>query len=270
MEGGGLLLLGFLLGIAVALLAWRAGALSRSGAVAAALTGGITFGVGGIRWAVLLLLFFFTSSGFSRLLSWRKTYLTEKFSKGGRRDWAQVLANGGLGTLLALGYGLLPEQAWLWVAFAGAMAAVNADTWATELGVLSKTPPRLITSGQPVERGTSGGITWTGTLAALGGAALIALAAGLLAPELGFWVVWAAVSLGGLAGALFDSLLGATAQAIYRCPACQRETEQHPRHRCGAATAQVRGWRWLNNDLVNLACSLVGAGLAVGIWLIGG
>jgi uncharacterized membrane protein len=31
---------------------------------------------------------------------------------------------------------------------------------------------------------------------------------------------------------------------------------------------QLRGWRWLNNDLVNLVCSLVGAGMALGGWLL--
>ena len=54
----------------------------------------------------------------------------------------------------------------------GALAAVNADTWSTELGVLSSGRPRLITSLKPVEKGTSGGVSLVGTLAALAGAAL--------------------------------------------------------------------------------------------------
>ena len=264
------LLLGLALGIGIALLAWRLRALSASGALAAALTGGVIFGLGGLRWAILLLLFFATSSGLSRLSARRKTALTEKFSKGSRRDWGQVAANGGLAALLALVHGLWPGQTWMWVAFAGALAAVNADTWATELGVLSKQPPRLITSWQRVEGGTSGGVSLIGTLAALGGATLIGLAAALLWPETGSWATWLAVSLGGLAGTLFDSWLGATIQAIYHCPACQKETERHPVHTCGAQTTLLRGWRWLNNDLVNLACSLAGAGLALGIWLFAG
>jgi uncharacterized membrane protein len=30
----------------------------------------------------------------------------------------------------------------------------------------------------------------------------------------------------------------------------------------------VRGWRWLNNDMVNLLSSLVGGGVAVLVWLL--
>jgi uncharacterized protein (TIGR00297 family) len=253
------LIIGFLLGILIAVLAWRAGALSNSGAWAAALTGGLIFGMGGLPWAALLLAFFISSSVLSRLFGKRKASLAEKFSKGHQRDWGQVLANGGLGALLAVVYWLFPSMGWVWAAFAGAMAAVNADTWATELGVLSKQAPRLVTTGKPVERGTSGGITLLGTLAALGGAAFVALIAALFSLGDEAWALLLAATLGGLAGSFFDSLLGATVQAIYRCPQCGKETERHPRHTCGVETVQVRGWSWMNNDLVNLSCSLAGA-----------
>ena len=256
-------ILGFCLSTVFALLAWRVGALSASGALAAALTGGLIFGAGGWPWASLLLAFFISSSALSRLFGRRKTTLNEKFSKGSRRDWAQVCANGGLGALLAAGLALWPDQGWLWLAYAGAMAAVNADTWATEVGVLSRTPPRLVTNGQVVARGTSGAITVLGTLAALGGAALVALLAALFSPPGQRLLLAGAVMLGGLAGSLFDSLLGATRQAIYHCPACQQETERHPTHTCGSPTTLLRGWRWMDNDGVNFLCSLAGAVIAM-------
>ena len=158
----------FILAVVIALVAWRAGSLSISGALAAVLTGGLIFGLGGLAWAVLLLTFFISSSVLTKAFSKRKASLAEKFSKGSQRDWEQVLANGGLGALLAVGYAIPPHYAWLWLAFAGAMAAVNADTWSTELGVLSEIPPRLITTGQKVERGTSGGITAGGDIGGIG------------------------------------------------------------------------------------------------------
>jgi len=264
------LLIGFLCGILIGALAWRAGALSRSGMAAAALSGGLIFGLGGLPWATLLLVFFVSSSALSRAFAQRKAALSEKFSKGSRRDWGQVLANGGLGALLAIAHAAFPEAAWPWVAFAGAMAAVNADTWATELGVLNPTLPRLVTTRKVVERGASGGVSRLGSLAALGGAALIALCAAgfsVSASPPGSWLaLLVAAILGGLAGSFFDSLLGATVQAIYFCPNCQKETERHPLHSCGATTSQLRGWRWLDNDWVNFAASLMGALVAWGLW----
>jgi uncharacterized protein (TIGR00297 family) len=259
------LLIGFLLAAVIAWLAWRLGALSPSGGLAATLTGGLIFSLGGIPWAALLLTFFVSSSALSRAFAGRKAALSEKFSKGSRRDWGQVLANGGLGALLAVAHALLPGQAWPWAAFAGAMAAVNADTWATELGVLSPAPPRLVTTWRQVERGASGGVTWLGSLASLGGAAVVSLAACLfpaegMTPALALFVL-----LGGAAGSLFDSFLGATFQAIYYCPSCRKETERHPKHLCGSQTTQVRGWRWLDNDLVNFGCSLAGAVITMGL-----
>ena len=260
------ILIGFLFGILIAVLAWRAAALSDSGAWAAALTGGLIFGMGGVPWAALLLAFFISSSVLSRLFGKRKVTLAEKFSKGHRRDWAQVLANGGLGALLAVVHWFFPSAAWVWVAFAGAMAAVNADTWATELGVLSQKAPRLVTTGKQVERGSSGGVTLLGTLAALGGAASVALIAVLFQAGESGWGLLIVAVLGGLAGSYFDSLLGATVQAIYHCPTCNKETERHPKHTCGSTTTRVRGWRWMDNDVVNLSCSLMGALVTVLLW----
>jgi uncharacterized protein (TIGR00297 family) len=257
------LLFGFVLGVLIAVLAWRGLALSASGAVAAALVGGLVFGLGGVSWAVLLLAFFISSSCLSRAFARRKAGVNEKFSKGSRRDGGQVLANGGLGALLAITHAIFPSQSWPWLAFAGAMAAVNADTWATELGVLSRALPRRITTGKVVERGASGGISVLGTLAALAGAALIAGLAALFSAGREVTFVLGVIPLAGLLGSLFDSFLGATVQVIYRCPACDKETERHPLHLCGAETVQIRGWRWLNNDGVNFACSLVGAILSV-------
>jgi uncharacterized protein (TIGR00297 family) len=221
------LVIGFCLGAVIAYLAWRASSLNRSGAWAAVLTGGLVFGLGGISWAAVLMAFFISSSILSRLFSERKIAAGEKFAKGSQRDWGQVLANGGLGALLVIAFGLLPEQSWPWIAFTGAMAAVTADTWATEVGVLSSSSPRLITNGQLVDPGTSGGVTHLGYLAVSSGALLIGLTAAIFHPGYPLALITAAL-LAGLAGSTIDSLLGATVQAIYYCPTCQKETERHP------------------------------------------
>ena len=261
------LALGCLLALVIAYAAYRVGALTVSGAWAAVLVGSLIFGLGGMDWTILILTFFVSSSLLSGAFARQKKGLSEKFAKGHRRDWSQVAANGGLGAGLAIIHALLPATVWPWLAYAGAMAAVNADTWATELGVLSPTPPRRITDGALVARGASGGVTLLGSLAALAGAALVGAASALLSPQR-LPLAWFPVLLAGMAGSFGDSLLGATVQAIYNCPACMKETERHPTHTCGTPTVQARGWSWLNNDWVNFACSLVGALFSVGLSVI--
>lgn len=248
------IIFGLILASIVAFLAYRVHSLNKSGAFAAIVVGTIIFGLGGWQWAVLLLLFFTTSSALSRAFKKRKQGLNEKFSKGHERDAGQVFGNGGLATLFVLVHALYPESIIGWVGFAASLAAVNADTWATELGVLNPTPPRMITDVRKrVEKGTSGGVSLFGTLASLFGAAVIALPAAWFASD---WSLLPLITLAGLAGSLFDSLLGATVQAMYFCPTDQKETEKHPLHTCGTETVQIRGWKWLDNDWVNFACSL--------------
>lgn len=250
---------GFLLAILVAFAAHRAHSLSRSGAFAAAFVGTIIFGIGGWQWAVLLLTFFITSTGLTRAFKKRKTGLSEKFSKGGQRDAGQVFGNGGLATLFAGLSFFFPDQVWVWAAFAASLAAVNADTWATELGVLNPHPPRMISNlSKVVEKGTSGGISLVGTLASLAGSGLIGIFAVVFAPVPVSPFVGLLVTLAGLGGSLFDSLLGASVQAIYHCPSCGKETERHPLHTCGTQTTLKRGWPWFDNDWVNFACGAFG------------
>ena len=258
------ILYGFLFGILVAYLAYRAHSLSRSGAVAATVVGTIIFGIGGWQWAVLLLTFFITSSGLSRVFKKRKVDLNEKFSKGHERDAGQVFGNGGLATFFAALHAFYPDSFLLWIGFAASLAAVNADTWATELGVLNPSPPRMITNlKKRVGKGTSGGVSLLGTLASLLGSAAIALPAILLSPDgvlsTNYFLL---ITAAGIAGSLFDSFLGATVQAMYFCPTDQKETERHPLHTCGTETVHIRGWKWLDNDWVNFACGAFGSLIA--------
>jgi uncharacterized protein (TIGR00297 family) len=251
---------------------YRARALTPGGAAAACLVGGTIFGFGGLAWAALLVLFFVSSSGLSFVAAShpRKRRAAEQFDKGSTRDAAQVFANGGVAALAALLYGLsAPPGPALWLAaFVGALATATADTWATEIGVLSPTRPRLLTTGRPADPGTSGAVTFLGTAAALAGGLLIGLAAALLValPNSGLPALPLAATLlaglaGGGSGMLADSLMGATVQASYRCPACHTPTESRL-HRCGTPTHLVRGHPAVTNDAVNLAGTLTGAVIA--------
>src|SRR3990172_3579181 len=202
------LFLGIIFAAVIAFAAYRAHSLSKSGAWGAFLEGTIIFGLGGWKWAVLLMTFFISSSILTLLFGKKKASLNEKFDKGGTRDIGQVLANGGIASIFAGLHFFFPTASWTWVLFAASLAAVNADTWATELGVLNPTRPRLITSWKAVEQGTSGAISIFGTLAAAGGAALIAILGAILGPTDQLWTNLGIILTAGLAGSLFDSILG--------------------------------------------------------------
>lgn len=240
------------LALAVSLAAWRIHALTRSGAIAAAAVGFLVMGFGGGAGATALLLFFVSSSALSRWGKRRKQSLD--YEKGGERDAVQVLANGGIAALSALFMAFFPASHGPAAALLGALAAANADTWATEIGSLAAHPPRLITTLKPAPAGASGAVSVPGTLASVGGALLVALAA--LVYGFGLRGVLAVV-IGGATGSVFDSLLGATVQVQYRCTRCGKITERHTHHEL--PTQWERGLRWMNNDAVNLLATLCGA-----------
>jgi uncharacterized protein (TIGR00297 family) len=255
-AAAGALGLGAVLAVAVGILAWWKGSLTPGGVLGATTIGTLLFGLGGWPGALALMGFFLSSSLLSRLFRTqaRKAQAEAEYAKGGTRDLGQSMANGGMAGAAALLLGLTGDPRWLGAAV-GALAAANADTWATELGVLSRAAPRLITSFRPAEAGASGAVSAAGTLAALGGAAFVGAAAALGRPELWRFLPWAA--LAGLAGSLVDSLLGATLQGVYWCPVCGKETERR-RHRCGTETVLHRGHAWLGNDTVNLLATAAG------------
>ena len=263
---------GLVLSTAIGGLAYWRKSLSVSGWLGAILVGTLTLGFGGWAWGLTLIIFFISSSLLSRYKEQiKEKRAAEKFEKGGRRDFSQTMANGGLSALCAVAYASAGRPTVLLAAFVGLMATVNADTWATELGVLSPHKPRLITTGREVEPGTSGGITLFGSSASALGAALIGVCLiVLLAIEHGsvtWWVLPAAIA-GGFGGAMLDSLLGATYQAIYAY-SDGRETERRFDRR-GNPTTFVRGWSWLNNDIVNLSSSVGGALIAILVMIVFG
>jgi uncharacterized protein (TIGR00297 family) len=241
----------------VAAAAKRGGALSTSGAVAAALIGGAVVGGQGIRGGAALVAFFASSSLLGRVPHSREV---AEQHRGNERDAVQVLANGGVAALLALAAGKNCQNPALHAAYGGAVATAAADTWATEIGSRWGGTPRSITSFRPVAPGASGGVTPAGLAA---GAAFIAAVLGLR-PTRNPESLGVAIAVGGVAGTLADSLLGATIQEVRWCEVCRQETEALV-HRCGALTRPLRGRPWCNNDTVNALATTVGALTAFGL-----
>lgn len=221
--------------------------------------------VGGFIWAAALGAFFYSAT---LLGGWREREKRQRsysvLPDARTRDAWQVLANGGLFAVAAVIWGV--QGSWAAGLFGfGALATATADTWATEIGMALDATPRSILTWQPVSPGTSGGVSAFGMSAVVAGSFLIALLAVTSfttpfdIPRL------EAVFVGGLAGAVADSLLGASVQSRRWCEPCGAWTERRV-HTCGFRCHHRAGIRWMTNDVVNLLATAVGGAVAVGAW----
>ena len=180
----------------------------------------------------------------------------------GVRGLRQVVANGAVGTLSLLLFGILGEEALL-VAYFAAIAEFLADTAASDIGTLVPRDPIDICRLRRVPRGRSGGVSLIGTAAAVA-ACLLALGLSLL---LGLSLRGAAIAAGAaLLGVFLDSVLGSLLQAKYRCRVCGDYTEKP--HHCGEAAEKTGGLRLLDNSNVNLLSTLFSAAVAVLLMLV--
>lgn len=253
------------LALLLALISYRTRLVTISGALGMILIGIVVFGLGGLVFSIPLLFFFFTSSLLTVIKNPAKRRSQKVIDKAGPRDLGQVLANGGAAAIFVIVYFVSGRYIWFF-AYLACVCEAAADTWATEIGTLSKTYPVSITTLKKVEPGISGGISVLGTLAALLGAILTMLSAlpaaahnsGLLIFAFSSWFI---AANGGFAGAIFDSLLGASLQAQYRCLVCDRLTER--REHCGLPSKYLRGYRFINNDTVNFFSALFAALMAL-------
>ncbi len=292
----------------LAVIAYKGKIVTQSGLIAAFLLGTTVWLLTSWTWFLILLIFFVVTAQFTHYKYKIKRKHGAAQEKGGARDWSHVLANGGLplGIILVavittllfgqmnaygrieVGFGtvVIPASLIVSVAFAaflGAVATATADTLATEIGLLNPLPPRLITKPrQVVAPGTSGGVSVAGELATVLGTLLIGGVAALLAAP--FWinafgttlmpevVGFAPVTMiivamvGGFVGCTIDSVLGATIQGMWICDVCGKQTEK--KTHCGEKARYLRGNRFLDNHMVNISSCLVGAFVAIAMYLL--
>lgn len=232
--------------------------LTLSGSLAAFFVGlAVSLGLG-MKGLMILGFFFISSSFWSKYKSRSKAKIEERHEKGSRRDWQQVIANGGTASLFSLLYLFFPQTIWI-IGFAISLAAANSDTWASEIGSLSKRRPFFIRTFKQIDAGTSGAVSLLGTFAAICGALSVSLLA-LYFFQLSIFAACVIFAFGFI-GNLFDTLLGAFIQAVYRCEVCKMEVEALSH--CGKKTTFIRGLAFMNNDFVNYSSGLLTAILGV-------
>lgn len=211
-----------------AVLAWFAGGVNFSGALAGSAVAFI-MAVRDLRMFLALLIVFAVTLVATRVGYARKLQLRAAEPAGGRTA-AQAMANLGIAALVVAVAG----AAWPVLALA-ALAEAAADTSSSEIGMAFPGKTLLVTNFKSVPAGTDGGVSLFGTIAALVGAASVALAA--VATGLAPVRQIAIIILAGFFGTLIDSLLG--------------------------AVLERRGW--LDNNLVNLLSTAAAAGMAWGL-----
>lgn len=239
--------------LVIGLIAYRKRQLNLSGVVAAVVMGAAATVMGGFT-SLSLYLFFLISAAVIGKLSKRIRGLDRIHKKGGRRDAVQVLANGGAALAAMLIHAFDSNPVYLAV-FTACLAEACSDTWASEIGVLSKSEPVSILTFTKVPKGLSGGVSLLGTCSAMLSSVLYGIFAFSCYDGINLSLVMVVI-FSSFAGVMTDSVLGATLQAHFYDEKEDIITE-HSRDREGNALKLVRGLRFMDNDMVNLTSNII-------------
>lgn len=254
--------------VVFAIIALKKRSLDPSGAIAAATMGVVILWTTQVEGLLLLLLFFVGANVVGKVSKRLQARAFEEASigiiekKGSRRDLMQVLANGLMAMVAGLIWyvcGSFPAL----VMFGASISEAAADTFAGEIGRLSKNPPVSIRTFTPVPKGLSGGVTLLGTVAAFVSSIIIGLCWFVLFGVKGGVLAASVICLTGFVGSVVDSYLGACVQARYRDPDTGMLTEQDSKD--GRPFELVQGVRWVDNDMVNLISNVFSSVFAFGM-----
>ncbi len=244
--------------------------LTQSGAALAVATGALYSHLAGWQLWALLIFFFLSANLITRLRNAFAKEAIRKSKREGPRSAYQVAANSVPALMAAALYAYTKRPVYLIIA-CGVIAAATADTWASEIGILSKRRPVSILTGRPMEKGLSGGVSALGFLATFAASAVVSgLALLLYAPVMAtvtpHWAAFGLMLALGVLGSVIDSLLGATVQAKYEAPGSPSLIEEKT---SGALLRLVSGVAWIDNNMVNLLSGLLAgvSGLLLGIRL---
>jgi uncharacterized protein (TIGR00297 family) len=292
---------GLLVMCLIGALAYKAHFVDISGLFAAFVVGFTIWYTGGPA-SFVIILFFFMSAGLATKYKYKAKVKKNVAQEGkGKRSWVNVFGSGIIPMMFSIAMYLaamspnLTNAGWpffLFGGYVGSVATTSADTLASEVGVFSKSKPRLITNlRRKVPSGTIGAVSLLGEGVAIAAGLLIGVIAvifAVLTPALipglvasGNVIVWDYVLfliplsiLTAFIGCNIDSLLGAVLQNRFVCEICGAITDKE--FHCDYETKYVGGFKRFTNMHVNLGSSGLGAvlGIALGaglfVWILGG
>jgi uncharacterized protein (TIGR00297 family) len=279
----------------VGALAYKAHFVDISGLVSAFIVGFTIWYTGGVS-AFVIVLFYFLSAGVATKYKYKSKIQKDVAQEGkGKRSWKNVFGSGLIPMIFSIAMyssQTIPNLAaagwpfFLFGGFVGAVSTTAADTLASELGVFSKSKPRLITNlRRKVPTGTIGGVSLLGEIVALASGLTIGFIAVFFAVITPGWVPAVTSAshilfliplavLTAFIGCNIDSFLGAVFQNRFVCEICGAVTDKE--FHCDYETKYVGGFKSFTNMHVNFGSSglgatlgiLLGAGLFV--WILGG
>lgn len=208
---------------------------------------------------------FASSSLFTALGKRWKKRSEEVAEKSGPRDYVQAFANLGPAIVFILLFFYINEP-FLLAAFIGSVAGANADSWASEIGGLSRQKPVMITNFKKVPKGISGGVTLLGTLGGVAGTIFIVVLAHIcyesVVPARLLWKLSVVCAIAGVVGFTLDSYLGAIGQGLYKDPDGRLQEYGND------DAVLEKGLRWINNDMVNFLTTATAGLIAALLYMI--
>ncbi len=211
------------------------------------LLGVLTWGTLGWQGYIVVMFYFLVGSFVTRIGMAQKEAEGIAEKRSGARGPENVWGSALIGTLCALGVGMLDLgifrvtqssivdfRSLLLLGYVASFSTKLSDTCASEVGKAYGKSTFLITTLQPVPRGTEGAVSLEGTLAGVVASIAIAFLGwgiGLVEP---LGVVWCVVA--AFIATNIESVIGATLQSKYT---------------------------WLTNELVNILNTLIGAIAAI-------
>ena len=220
------------------------------GSIAAGLIGGLFYYFGGL-YAILFILFCYAVMLIcSRIQKAKKCDVSSVVAKTKGKDLTEIFVNGFFATVALLLFAIFKHSKLFAIALI-VLSANFVDSLSSDLGALSKAPPKDILRRVTVEKGISGGVTLLGTISALVGACVFSLITVFVAdmplPYVGIFMPITFV------GTVIDSILGSLLQAKYQCQVCGKFTERQTH--CDCKTTLIGGKECINNDVVNFISS---------------
>lgn len=240
--------------ILVGIVSYQRKSISLSGLLALLFISGLYIWLDQVMLLIVVYAMFASSTLLTKFRKKDKAEFETINEKNGPRDFIQAIANLGPATVFMLLYYIYSNDYWL-AGFLGSVAAANADSWASEIGGLSKQKPVMITNFKQVDKGVSGGITFLGIIGGIIGSMFIVFLFQLVQvtfqlSRISNIILFAAV-FGGLFGFLLDSFIGALSQALYISESGEFKEFSNEKVR------KVKGFSWMSNDLVNFISTLV-------------